>query len=106
MGELPVPTCATCVYPIWTQSAQDKGGQVSFGYCRRNPPVPILKTVMVQGAIVGAPPDIQHQIEPHYSPVNSRLWCGEHLTPEEYSAFKGVADDNEGSDNGDGDEVA
>lgn len=87
-------SCASCVFPLWIQQQQTKAGVISQGYCRRNPPVPLLKTQMVESKIAGASPTIQHVIEPAFPGTQSTGWCGEHLTPDEYLALR-AGDDAE-----------
>lgn len=70
-------TCATCIFFMPMQ----KAGEVTQGYCRRNPPVALLKTMAVPSKVLGAPPEIQHMLEAHYPPIiDSYPACGEHLT--------------------------
>lgn len=107
MGEseqIESPACGNCVFPIWLQQQKTQAGLVSGGYCRRFPPVPLLKTEVVETKITRPgetpQPTIRHTIEPHFPPTTSDGWCGEHTTEAEYiDARSGVADETEASGN-------
>lgn len=80
-------SCGDCVFALWVQASTDASGPILYGFCRRNPPTPLLKTIIQEPKLARpGPPEIIHQIEPAYPPTNSRQWCGEHETPGAFFA--------------------
>lgn len=80
-GETAFPTCASCV--AFAALQKDAKG-VAQGYCRRNPPTPLL--LVTPSAVLGGPPNAQ--VMASYATTTAEQWCMEHTTPQEYVALR------------------
>lgn len=99
-GDVGPETCGNCVFALFTAEAEvdlDEGGKqkILTGFCRRFPPIPILlyqpatqpKKIIGPGEPANAA-GMRPTIQPTYATTHSGQWCGEHVRPSEYEAFR------------------